>query len=298
MERCGQVWCEAAEVRDVVASEDGRSFVWQVDLPAERLAALRQGEPLESRPFDFGAVGPKGRGVRARFQLFPKGDASCGAEGTCSLWLCTDSREPLSIRLRAGSVEREGGSSEFCRLEDVLRDGSLEVVVTLQSLRVDHAGADCSAVQQSLQLTGLQVAEWRLYNVGELCRAKQLVTSPPFRFHHVLLGDMYLELLPGAVHPEHCALFFRCRVPTMRLRVAVAVGEAFAKTFEAVGKSSAEEDLKASRCLEVNLDVPSVLGPDGSLTVRCALEEVVTIPPALRDMIPKLDERASWPKRL
>jgi len=48
----------------------------------------------------------------------------------------------------------------------------------------------------------------------------------------------------------------------------------------------------------VNFEAPLVLGEDGSLTVRCNLEEVVTIPPGVRDMIPRLDERASWPKRL
>merc|ERR1712157_18781 len=119
-----------------------------------------------------------------------------------------------------------------------------------------------------------------------------LTSSPPFRFHHVLLGDMYLELLPGVPHPEHCTVFFRCRVPTMKLRVGIAVGTSFSKSFVALGKSTYEDDLKAGNCLQVNIDAPGVLGPDGSLTVRCALEEVATIPATLRDMIPKLDERA------
>lgn len=247
--------------------------------------------------------------VRARFQLFPKGDTEVANPGSCSLWLCTDSPTRVPIRLRVGSVERDGGSSDFCVLEDALRDGVLEVSISTadgsegarsQSSDAASAGAsDAAAVQQSLQLTALTLAEWRLFGAAELFRAGSLVSSPPFRFHHVLLGDMYLELQPGVPHAEHCALFFRCRVPTMRLRVKLEVGEGnFSKSFEAVGKSTGDADLKAGRCLQVNLSAPSVLEKDGSLVVRAALEEVVAIPAALRDMIPRLDERASWPKRL
>merc|ERR1712083_325291 len=120
------------------------------------------------------------------------------------------------------------------------------------------------------------------------------VSSPPFRFHHVLLGDMYLELLPGVPHPEHCTVFFRCRVPTMRLQVDITAGNSFSKSFEALGRTTAEDDLRAGSFLQVNLDAPGVLESDGSLLVRCALEKVVQIPANLRELIPKLDERASW----
>lgn len=295
MEACGAIWADAAEVHEVVASEDGQALTWRVDLPAERLATLQSGEPLESKPFSLGS-----RGVSARFQLFPKGDTLASGAGSCSLWLCTDSREQIPVRLRLGGVERDGGASDFARLEDVIRDGVLEVGVSLGAQGgSDAAAAVAPVVQQSLQLTGLQLAEWRLFDAAKLSQAGGLVSSPPFRFHHVLLGDMYLELQPGAPHPEFCALFFRCRVPTMRLRVKLEVGSgSFSKALEAKGKSSAEADLKEGRCLQVNLSAPGVVEPDGSIVVRAALEEVVAIPAALRDMIPRLDERASWPKRL
>jgi len=298
LEACGANWGDVAEIHEVVAVEDGQSFAWQVDLPPERLAALRPGESLESRPFELLSRG--GGVIRARFQLFPKGDADAKDKSSCSLWLCTDSREPVPVELRLGGIERPGGSSDFCRLEDVLKSGALEVGVRLApDAGKAMTSAGSPAVQQSLQLTGLQLAEWRLFDAAELFRAGALVSSPPFRFHHVLLGDMYLELQPGAPHPEHCALFFRCRVPTMRLRVNLEVGEgSFSKSFEAVGKSTPDADLKNGRCLQVNFEAPSVLDADGSLVVRAALEEVVTLPAALRDMIPRLDERASWPKRL
>jgi len=84
----------------------------------------------------------------------------------------------------------------------------------------------------------------------------------------------------------------------MQLRVDISVGDAFSKSFVALGRSTPAADSKNGACLGINLDAPNVLGNDGSLTVRCLLEEVVQIPPALRDMIPRLDERALWPKRL
>mmetsp|Transcript_75012 Transcript_75012/g.202660 ORF Transcript_75012/g.202660 Transcript_75012/m.202660 type:complete len:364 (-) Transcript_75012:104-1195(-) len=298
LEACGANWGDAVEVQDIVASQDGQTFAWQVDLPPERLATIRPGDPIESRPFEFMSSGSS-QGVRARFQLFPKGDSNASDPSHCSLWLSTDSRERLPIRLRLASTEREGGASDFCRLEDALSNGSLQVSVSLKDGRLADASTDVQKVQQSLQLTDLKFAEWRLFNAQELFRAGKLVSSPPFRFHHVLLGDMYLEFQPGAPHPEHCAVFFRCRVPTMRLRVKLEEGSgSFSKTFEAVGRASGEDDLKQGRFLPVNMDAPNVFESDGSLIVRAALEEVVTIPAALRDMIPRLDERASWPKRL
>merc|ERR1712217_193182 len=100
----------------------------------------------------------------------------------------------------------------------------------------------------SLKLIGLEQAEWQIFQVKQRLSAGELVTSPPFRFHHVLLGDMYLELLPGVPHPEHCTIFFRCRVPTMQLRVGIAVGTSFSKSFVALGKSTYEDDLKAGNC--------------------------------------------------
>merc|ERR1712014_191047 len=124
----------------------------------------------------------------------------------------------------------------------------------------------------------------------------QLISSPPFRFHHVLLGDFYLELLPGFPYRESCVILFRSRVPTMQLQISLSVGSAFSKTILALGKSSVEDDLKAASYLQVNLGAPGVIAEDGSLTVSCKLEEVVSIPAQLRGMIPKLNERTKWPK--
>lgn len=305
LQRCGAVWGDAPEVHGVVAADSGLAFSWRVDLPPDRLKRLRRGEPLESPPFSVESMG------RARFQFFPKGDVDCAVDDLCSLWLWTDSEDPVRFRLRAGSCEREGGNSEFCRLEDALRDGVVQVGLELEAVPSAGGTAETAepqtkgrpshpAVQQSLQLTGLQSAEWQIFNIEQLLRAGELLTSPPFRFHHVLLGDMYLELLPGVPHPEHCTLFFRCRVPTMKLGIDVSAGSAnaFSKSFVALGRSTPAADREAGRCLGVNLDAPGVLCPDGSLLVRCSLQEVVLIPATLRDMIPKLDERAQWPKRL
>jgi len=285
----------------VEASGDGRAFSWAVELPPERLEAIREGEALESPPF---SVGPDSR---ARFQFYPKGDAGSSGKGACSLWLWTEAHELRQISLRVGEERRQGGASDFCPLQDALRNGSLQVGLELsQQEAADVTGDDPKAVdqasvpsvQQSLHLTGLEVAEWQVFNIRRVVESGELVTSAPFRFHHVLLGDMYLELQPGVPHPEHCTVFFRCRVPTMRLRVGVAVGEAFSKSFIAQGRSTRDADTNMGSCLGVNLSAPGALRPDGSLTVRCTLEEVVQIPTTLRDLIPKLDERAHWPKRL
>lgn len=295
LEKCGAVWSEVVDVHEVEVDEGKRRFSWRVDLPPDRLAAVRHGEPFDSPSF------PLPNGGLGRFQLFPRGDANCRAEGFVSLWLCSDTQMG-PFKLRLGSLEKPAGSSEFARLEDALEDNRLDVTLELQDLEVSaQETRDRVEVEQSLQLTGLQSAEWTLYQPERLMQhggATALLSSPPFRFHHVLLGDMYLEILAGAPHAKHCTIFFRCRVPTMKLKVGLAVGSAFSKSFVAKGRSTPDADIKAGDCLQVNLAAPGVLGDNGVLVVRCDLEEVVTIPATLRDMIPKLEERALWPKRL
>eukprot|EP00929_Paragymnodinium_shiwhaense_P016736 TRINITY_DN125363_c0_g1_i1.p1 TRINITY_DN125363_c0_g1~~TRINITY_DN125363_c0_g1_i1.p1 ORF type:complete len:396 (-),score=50.00 TRINITY_DN125363_c0_g1_i1:40-1158(-) len=295
LEQCGATWGDVGDVHQVVPSSDKKHFRWHVELPEDRLRTLRKGEPLESPPFQ---VKP---GVNARFQLFPKGDDACVGEGTCSLWLWTDTKASLGpLKLRIGEAcEREGGASDFCSLQEAsTTPGSLDISLSLEEQSGAQSSADETTVSQRLHLTGLEVAEWQIFHVADLLKSGELHSSPPFRFHHVLLGDMYLELLPGVPHAEHCTLFFRCRVPTMKLQVSISAGSAFSKEFVALGRSTPEEDLKHGRCLQVNLDAPGVLGPDGSLQVKCELVKVASIPKALQDMIPKLDERALWPKRL
>jgi len=295
LQSCGAVWGDAYEVDAVTVDEARSTFSWRVAMPQERLASLRQGDPLESPTF------PLPNGGRGRFQVFPKGDSDCTASGSCSFWLCADTRNLGPVQLKLGSSEvRTSGASEFCRLEEALKDDSIDVCLQLEQSIPE---AEPLQVEQSLRLTGLELAEWKLFQADRMkteaaTSTDQVISSPPFRFHHVLLGDMYLELLPGAPHPEHCLLFFRCRVPTMQLRVNLSVGSAFSKSVIAMGKSTVQDDIRTQSYLQVNLDAPGVLGEDGSLNVRCSLEEVLAIPLALRDMIPKLDERANWPKRI
>lgn len=293
LESAGAVWGEPADVQEVHSnsSKDG-SYSWNVDLPQERLALLRRGEFMESPSFSLAG---KSKG-RARFQFFPKGDANCEADGKCSLWLWSD--ESLGpLKLCVGNAEHTSGSSEFCSLQDALQDGKVSVRLDLQATDASELSSQ-PAAQQSLHVTGMQLAEWRIFQINQLREHGDFVNSPPFRFHHVLLGDMYLEVLFGAPHPGFCTVFFRCRVPTMQLKVGIDVGSNFSKSFVSLGKSTPEEDMKSSSCLQVNLDAPGVLSPDGDLIVRCTLEEVVSLPATLRDMIPRLDERAQWPKRL
>jgi len=294
LRRCGAVWDAAPKVNSVMPAACGHSFTWRIDLPPARLQGLRRGDPCESPPFTLAD------GSRARLQFFPKGDRDCTADGMCSLWLWCESSSKRKIRLRAGSGDaHDSGASNFAPLHSILQDDAVEVSLEFADEdTVPLPAVEPVMVQQSLQLTGLQLARWQVFNVGALMKAGQLVSSPPFRFHHVLLGDMYLELLPDIPYPGHCSIFFRCRVPTMQLRVGISVGDAFSKTFVALGCHTPEVDIKNGACLGVNLDAPNVLGSDGSLTISCFLESVVQIPRALEAMIPKLDERALWPKRL
>mmetsp|Transcript_207 Transcript_207/g.456 ORF Transcript_207/g.456 Transcript_207/m.456 type:complete len:380 (+) Transcript_207:66-1205(+) len=299
LQQCGATWDAAPKVHAVMASDDNRTFWWKVDLPVEHLQRIQRGDPLESPPFSLGSR------HRARFQFYPRGDNDCSVGGMSSLWLWTDSRKPLRTRLRVGSTEREGGASEFCELQHALQDGQLQVALSLdgepsmEEERGDGAEHDeRESVQQSLQITGLQMAEWQVFGMQQVLESDQFVTSAPFRFHHVLLGDMYLELRPNVPYNGHCTVFFQCRVPTMKLLVTITVGDTFSKSFESQGRSTHEADLASGNCLGVNLSAPGVLRPDGSLAVRCSLEEVVNIPANLRNLIPKLDERAQWPKRL
>merc|ERR1712039_404967 len=162
--------------------------------------------------------------------------------------------------------------SDFCQLTDVLKDGTIEVALQLPEEPPEADTADPVVVQQSLQLTGLQLAEWRVFGIADLLRRPpaagiegNLVSSPPFRFHHVLLGDMYLELLPGVPHPGHCLVLFRSRVPTMKLQVEISVGDAFSKSFISLGRTTPGDDLNTDSFLQVNLDASGVLEADGSL---------------------------------
>lgn len=296
LESAGAVWGDAVDVHQVqsTAGKDSSSFSWSIDLSPQQLAALRKGELMESPPFSLGPHSPG----QARIQFFPKGDEHCSSDDFCSLWLWSDeSIGPMTLRI--GDTERSSGSSEFCRLQDVLRDGKVEVSIDVKA-EGSKAPTPVPSAQQSLHVTGMQLAEWRLFQMQKLRENAEFMTSMPFRFHHVLLGDMYLEVLFGKPHPGFCTLFFRCRVPTMQLQVKVEAGSNFSRSFIALGTPGygCEDDMKNKRCLEVNLDAPGVLSKDGDLIVRCTLEEVVSLPATLRDMIPRLDERAQWPKRL
>lgn len=311
LERCGATWGDEdasqpstteavcgddaqAPAAEVVVSEDGRCFTWLVNLAPSRLSGLRRGDALESPAFPLGDDRHRGR-----LQFFPKGDGF-GREGFSSLWLWTDNKNVGVVQLRLGSFEKNGGSSEFCKLEDVWCGGTLEAGIRLEPASTDTitGNSDTEQLQQSLQMTGLQAAEWRIFNIKEVMASSSLLSSAPFRFHHVLLGDMYLELLPGESSRDFCTIFFRCRVPTMKMQVHLAVGSSFSKSFVSEGRATVKEDLQHDRCMQVNLDVPGVLESDGVLTVRCTLQQLVSVPRNLQEMMPKLDERALWPKRL
>ena len=292
LERCGANWGDAYDVEPVQQDAESRRFTWRIEMPPQRLAGLRPGDMLESPTF------PLPGGCRGRFQLFPLGDSvDQVGEGLCSLYLCADAPVLENFQLRLGRVTRGNGASEFCRLEEALADGFMDISLELEAHQV---ASSAPKVEQSLFIEELQRAEWQLFQASSLKNAKlvQPISSPPFRFHHVLLGDMYLELLPGVPHPEHCVMMFRCRVPTMQLQVTLSVGTSFSKTIVALGKSTMEEDLKQGSFLQVNLEAPGVLAEDGSLTVHCKLDQVLAIPRSLRELIPKLDERANWPKRI
>lgn len=291
LERSGTAGGDALEVPDVIISSDNCSFSWHFDLPQNFLSTSRSGMVIQSPPFNLGS------GSQARFQFYPKGDSECQTQGMCSLWVLTDHQELSDLRLSINDIMRTSGSSEFCSLKDAVRGGVVEVRLELTK-RVAPQKPPPS--RQSLQLTGLQLAQWKVYQLDELLgkTPTALVTSQPFRFHHVLLGDMYLEAFLGVPYPEYCTLFFQCRVPTMKLQVDMEAGSAFQKSFVASGMSSHQLDQMNGNCLQVNLAAPGVLNPDGDLTVRCRLEKVISLPANLQHMIPQLDARAKWPKRL
>mmetsp|Transcript_20472 Transcript_20472/g.46345 ORF Transcript_20472/g.46345 Transcript_20472/m.46345 type:complete len:346 (+) Transcript_20472:47-1084(+) len=294
LQQCGAVWGEAYEVEAVEASSDWR-FSWRVAMPPERLSCLRPGDMLESPTFPLPGL------CRGRFQLFPKGENDEMEPGYCSLWFCADAPTVPKFRLRLGTVERTHGEAAFCRLEDALRGDVMELSLQLEDS--EAVAPPLPDVEQSLHIKDLQTAEWSIFQASRLkdratSLAMQPVSSPPFRFHHVLLGDMYLELVPGAPSQNLCALMFRCRVPGLALKVSLRIGENFLKTIVAKGKATIEEDLTEGSFLQVNLNAPGVLEKDGSLPVVCTLEEVVSMPRQLAEMIPKLDERVNWPKRI
>lgn len=293
LEQSGAIWADADVPSEVLGAPGGKKFSWRIELPPERLQSLRRGDAIDSPIFEIDALS------RGRFQLYPKGDMESRSDESASLWLWVDEPRGRSFRLRAGQVERMSGATEFCKLADLERDGTIEVEILPDGAEEQPAPRSAVTVHQSLQLTGLKMAEWRLFNAERLLAAGSApTTSTPFRFHHVLLGDMYLELHPGIPHERHFTIFFLCRVPTMKLRVELSVGSSFSNSFIAQGLRSPEQHLKEGACLQVNLDAPGVLDDEGDLVISCRLEEVVALPPDLKQMIPRLDERALWPKRL
>ncbi|CAL1171662.1 unnamed protein product, partial [Cladocopium goreaui] len=150
LERCGANWGDAYDVEPI--QEASGRFTWRAEMPPERLAGLRAGDMLESPTFQLQG------GCRGRFQLFPLGDSdslvagrhgilgknhvakgaslatdfTLPAEGLCSLFLCADAPVLENFQLRLGRVTRDSGASEFCRLEEALQDGFMEVSLELE----------------------------------------------------------------------------------------------------------------------------------------------------------------------
>eukprot|EP00435_Cladocopium_sp_Y103_P020495 s1379_g5.t1 len=278
LERCGANWGDAYDV-EPVQEAPGR-FTWRAEMPPERLAGLRAGDMLESPTFQLPG-GCRGRfqlfplgdsdslaeglcslflcadaPVLENFQLrLGRVTRDSGASEFCRLedraagaganfkqkkkvaW-GNDTGEPKNVTRETLVQETD------CSLvvKEALADGFMEVSLELEQ-RPD-VPFEPPEVEQSLFIEELQRAEWQLFQASRLKKAAvvQPLSSPPFRFHHVLLGDMYLELLPGVPHPEHCVVMFRCRVPTMRLQVTLSVGTSFSKTIIALGKSTLEDE--------------------------------------------------------
>eukprot|EP00439_Symbiodinium_sp_Y106_P068214 s142_g11.t1 len=81
----------------------------------------------------------------------------------------------------------------------------------------------------------------------------------------------------------------------MTTKIAMTMAStAFSKTLMSEGTATIQDNLVAGQYLQVNLRAPGVLAEDGSLTVQCALDQVVSMPRQLEEMIPRLDERAAW----
>lgn len=284
-----------AEVSNVEAAEDSNRFSWRVTLPYGGAGSFRRGDAIDSPSFRVNSRS------RARIQFFPAGDSSCDQEGMCSLWVWSDGPGVRPHSLRVGNVERPGGATDFCRLDEVLQN---DHVLIEMEVREDNADSMTSVAHQprtsggqSLHMTELQQAEWRIHGLQHFDCAKA-IESPPFRMHHVLLGDMYLEVHPNTPHEQFGTIFFRCRVPTMVLQVQICAGAAFSKTIMARGRSTHAEDVTAGECLVVNFRAPDVFDSKGDLCITAKLEEVVSLPKELHQMIPQLNERALWPKRL
>lgn len=167
LERCGANWGDAYDVEPI--QEASGRFTWRAEMPPERLAGLRAGDMLESPTFQLQG------GCRGRFQLFPLGDSDSLAEGLCSLFLCADAPVLENFQLRLGRVTRDSGASEFCRLEEALQDGFMEVSLELEQ-RPD-VPFEPPEVEQSLFIEELQRAEWQLFQASRL--KKTAMVQPP-----------------------------------------------------------------------------------------------------------------------
>lgn len=125
------------------------------------------------------------------------------------------------------------------------------------------------------------------------------IISTPFRLHHVLLGDFWLEFVPHTPNPGYGSVFFKCGYPDLGVKVNLQLlgpeGDSsssespepsnFSKEFVSLGRASIKEDIDAGAYLSVNFNQADSWAGDGEIRVKAQLRELVKLPGKLRGVV-------------
>lgn len=161
--------------------------------------------------------------------------------------------------------------------------------IIVEVAEAQNAGAETRArkppiaAAHTLTVLGEHAAKWTVgFGPNPLATMNEPLVSPPFRLHHVLLGDMWFELHPNTPHPRYASIFFRIGQPELVMQVRVKVGP-FDTTLNVTGGADIDDARKTESFLAANLEVPTVWSDleNGELNIIVELMNIVRLPKGL-----------------
>ena len=207
-------------------------------------------------------------------------------------------------------------------LIECIGEGGIEVDAEVVQKATDEAatanakkdGDGVVAAQQSVDVYGESEATWTIrFDAGQNDFSKCFggsdantpLISTPFRLHHVLLGDFWLELHPNTPYPNFASVLFKCGYPGLVVQANVSVVGASApdadgvttpvvyceKTITSTGQTPTEEDMKAGAFLSANFGEGLAASPSeptcwsgaGEIMIMVKVDRILQMPSNLKE---------------
>jgi len=234
---------------------------WRVDIPAQH--GLPSWMKVDSPYFQLG-----GSLARIELSVEENGRVHTGDNGiqTC--------------RVHVWGENNNTYESRICHNEDHIivevaqaKNAEGETAVTKPPVSAAH----------TLTVLGELAAKWTIgLGSNPFATMNEALISPPYRLHHVLLGDMWFELHPNTPHPRYASIFFRIGQPELVMQVRVRVGP-FDKILTVSGGSDIDEARRTEQFLATNLEAPNVWSDlnNGELEITAELVNIAALPKGL-----------------